>query len=288
MKISSLFVDIESPAYDGLASRWWSGREEWLGEEEHVSIGETLAAARAEAGLTTAEVAESTRIRRTLVEAIEADDYRLCGGDVYTRGHIGTIARTVGLDPAPLLAEFDSSHLETAPSPSRIFESETASRAERRGPNWVAAMVVALVVLVGVGIWQVAAGPDNPRETVTGVFPDVTTSPPVESAPPEQTPSPSPTNTDIAEVPADGVEVVVRAQGGRSWIAVIEGNRQVFTGPLEAGKTMTFKDNAKVKLVVGNAGAIRLTVNGTDLGAPGGFGEVARLTFGPGDPTAAG
>ena len=53
-----------------------------------MSIGETLAAARLAAGLTTAQVAETTRIRRTLIEAIEADDYRLCGGDVYARGHI--------------------------------------------------------------------------------------------------------------------------------------------------------------------------------------------------------
>ncbi len=253
-----------------------------------MSIGEALAAARTKAGLTTADVADRTRIRRTLVEAIEADDYRLCGGDIYARGHIGTIARTVGLDPAPLLAEFDSTHLETAPSPSRIFESETQARPERRGPNWVAAMAVALVVLVSVGIWQLASGSDTPRETVTGVVPDVTTSPPVESTPPEQSSSPSPSNTDIAEAPAEGVVVVVKAQGGRSWIAATEGNRQVFSGTLEDGKSMTFKNDSKVKLVLGNAGAIRLTVNGTDLGSPGGFGEVSRLTFGPGDPTAAG
>jgi cytoskeletal protein RodZ len=149
-------------------------------------------------------------------------------------------------------------------------------------------MAVALVVLVGVGIWQVATGSDAPRETVTGVVPDVTTSPPPESTPPEQSSSPTPSNTDIAEVPADGVVVVVKAQGGRSWIAATEGNRQVFTGTLEDGKTMTFKNHNNVKLVLGNAGAIRLTVNGTDLGSPGGVGEVARLTFGPGDPTAAG
>ena len=36
-----------------------------------MSIGETLTAARLAAGLTTADVAEKTRIRRTLIEAIE-------------------------------------------------------------------------------------------------------------------------------------------------------------------------------------------------------------------------
>ena len=65
-----------------------------------MTIGERLVEARLEAGLTTAQVAETTRIRRTLVEAIEADDYRLCGGDIYARGHIQTIARTVGMSVA--------------------------------------------------------------------------------------------------------------------------------------------------------------------------------------------
>jgi hypothetical protein len=36
--------------------------------------------------------------------------------------------------------------------------------------------------------------------------------------------------------------------------------------------------------VIGNAGAVDLRVNGTDLGSPGGSGEVVRLEFGPGDP----
>ena len=128
-----------------------------------MSIGETLTAARLAAGLTTADVAEKTRIRRTLVEAIEADDYRLCGGDIYARGHIGTIARTVGTDPAPLLADFDRSHpRDTAPRATEVFESETTKTRERRvGPNWSAAMAAALVVVVLLAGWQLSRGGGN-------------------------------------------------------------------------------------------------------------------------------
>ncbi len=258
-----------------------------------MSIGETLTAARLEAGLTTADVADTTRIRRTLVEAIEADDYRLCGGDIYARGHIGTIARTVGLDPAPLLAEFDSTHAETAPSATRVFESETSARPERGGPNWVAAMIGALVLVVGLGLWQVVTRPDTPRQTTTGVVPSVSPSPTTSESTPSPSPTesstsePQPSNSDVAEVPA-GVTVRITASGGRSWILATEGSQQAFQGTLEAGQTKTFTNDRTVKLVVGNAGAVKLKVNGVDLGTPGNNGDVVRLTFVPGDPTAAG
>ena len=121
-----------------------------------MSIGETLAEARETAGLTVEEVATATRIRRLLVVGIEHDDFTACGGDFYARGHIRTLARTVGLDARPLLVEFDARRTATVPRrASDVFESETAARPERRGPNWSAAMTVALMVVVVFGVAQV-------------------------------------------------------------------------------------------------------------------------------------
>ena len=77
-----------------------------------MSIGQTLASAREKAGLTVEQVAAATRIRRTLVMDIERDDFASSGGDFYARGHVRTIAQKVGLDPAPLLAEFDAARPE--------------------------------------------------------------------------------------------------------------------------------------------------------------------------------
>ena len=115
-----------------------------------MSIGQTLASAREKAGLTVEQVAAATRIRRTLVMDIERDDFASSGGDFYARGHVRTIAQKVGIDPAPLLAEFDAARPEAAPPRATdVFESETAARAERRGPNWSAAMAVAVAVRPG-------------------------------------------------------------------------------------------------------------------------------------------
>ena len=57
-----------------------------------MSIGDTLAEARHQAGLTTMQVSQQTRIRESIVRAIEQGDFSPCGGDFYARGHIRSIA----------------------------------------------------------------------------------------------------------------------------------------------------------------------------------------------------
>ena len=73
-----------------------------------MSIGEALAQARSQAGLTLTQVSQRTRIRETIIAGIEADDYSSCGGDFYARGHIRAIARVAGIDSEPLIEEYDA------------------------------------------------------------------------------------------------------------------------------------------------------------------------------------
>jgi cytoskeleton protein RodZ len=86
-----------------------------------MSIGAELAGARRKAGLTIAEVSQRTRIREAIVRGIERDDFSACGGDFYARGHIRAIARVAGVDPEPLVREYDDAReavtQETIPVP---------------------------------------------------------------------------------------------------------------------------------------------------------------------------
>ena len=66
-----------------------------------MSIGETLADARRQAGLTITQVSQQTRIRESIIRDIEQDDFSACGGDFYARGHIRSIAGAVGADSVP-------------------------------------------------------------------------------------------------------------------------------------------------------------------------------------------
>lgn len=98
---------------------------------ECVSIGAKLHEARQRAGLTIAEASARTRIRSPIIRAIERDDFSSCGGDFYARGHIRALARAAGLDPGPLVREYDAAH----PSGQPPAADELARRPPPGGDN---------------------------------------------------------------------------------------------------------------------------------------------------------
>ncbi|WP_328563013.1 helix-turn-helix domain-containing protein [Streptomyces coelicoflavus] len=263
---------------------------EGVSEEAGPSVGRALQQARIAAGLTVDDITTATRVRIAIVHAIEADDFAPCGGDVYARGHIRTLAKAVGLDPAELLARFDAEHggrpAPTAAAP--LFEAERI-RPERRGPNWTAAMVAAIVAVIGfVGFTFVKGGDDggNEASVAEGAKPSSGESASAGAKPKKPAdPKPEPSDSAIAAAPADKVTVKVSATDGRSWISAKDHNgRLLFDGLLKQGDSKTFQDNEKVNLVLGDAGAIELYVNGKKIEDDFQPGAVERLTYTKGDP----
>jgi hypothetical protein len=169
-----------------------------------------------------------------------------------------------------------------APRATEVFESETAARADRRGPNWSAAMEVALVLVLVYGVAQALTGSDHrPTEGVGGSAGPTTSAPGV---PGSATPTPTDDSSAVAQAPRDRVTVVLQARD-RSWVQATTANgTELFQGLIQKGQVKTFTDRRQVRLVVGNAGAVTLRVNGTDVGAPGRRGQVARVQFTPQDP----
>ncbi|UGQ09925.1 helix-turn-helix domain-containing protein [Yinghuangia sp. ASG 101] len=251
-----------------------------------MSIGQTLADARISAGLSVDRVSEVTRIRQTLVEAIEHDDFTGCGGDFYARGHIRSIARVVGVDADPLIAEYDETKGGTpAPSPSVIFEPERVKPERKLAPNWTAAMAAAVVVVLAFVIFQwVGGGDDNDSgnaATTTSAPPPPPNPEPAVSPPPPAAP---PTQQVVAQAP-DQVTVRADAVDGKSWISVTDGDgKKVFEGTVEKGAHKEWSNPEELRLVIGNAQAIHLNVNGKDIGPASTKSSVARVTFTPGNP----
>jgi cytoskeletal protein RodZ len=143
-----------------------------------VGIGEALTAARSQAGLTVAQVSQRTRIRQTIIRAIENDDYSTCGGDFYARGHIRSIAKVVGADSEPLIQEYDADHrargalsavsLEELATTNRTsgprrptWLDDLATKSRRTPPwrpNWALVLAAALVVAFGVLGYSLLSG----------------------------------------------------------------------------------------------------------------------------------
>jgi cytoskeletal protein RodZ len=161
----------------------------------------------------------------------------------------------------------------------------------RRGANWTAVMALALAVVVGIGVISFLQRPQstspaasNPTSGSSSPAPggSASSSP---STSPSTAPTPSTSPSDVV-AQADGVTVKLAVTGGASWMRVTTASgTTLFEGTLNNGDTKTFRDKTRVKLLVGNAGAVSLKVNGKDLGAPGANGQVIKVDFGPGDPT---
>jgi transcriptional regulator with XRE-family HTH domain len=250
-----------------------------------MAVGEALAAARAEAGESVEDVSRATRIRGELLRKIEAGDFAACGGAVYARGHIRAIATHLGVDPAPFVAEFDKEHgAAEVPAAREIFEHEVLAMPERTGPNWTAAMAV----VAGLALIVALVSLFNSDSTGTPVEAATLTSPtptPTLVVTPSSAPSP---DTIAGQVPGSGVFLRVTVTSSKSYVTVRADGKTIYQGLLTAPAKMDFSAKKTIHLVIGNAAAVNLLVNGRDLGSPGRPGEVVRLDFGPGDPTAAG
>ncbi len=258
-------------------------------EDNRPAIGRVLQQARIDSGLTIDEVSASTRVRVPIVQAIEQDDYSRCGGDVYARGHIRMVARAVGLDPDPLVAQYDSEHGgRPAPTPAApLFEAERI-RPERSRPNWTAAMVAAIVAVVGFVGFTLFNGQDgegSDSHVAEGPAPDKKPSPTKSKTNKPVDPKPDPSDSAIAAVPKDKVTVKLSVLDDKSWISAKSHNgKLLFDGTLLKGQSKTFQDDERVDLILGNAGAIELYVNGKKVEDQFETGQVERLSYTKGDP----
>ena len=247
-----------------------------------MSIGDTLADARRQAGLTITQVSQRTCIRETIIRGIERGDFSSCGGDFYARGHIRSIARAVGADDEELIREYDAVH--GAPQAIRaadVFEPATPIKIkERRRPNWSLAMVLVLAVVAGYGVYRVvnsaAAHSVNVQATSGRVVSHHRAARPVSA-------SASPSATPSATASPDVVISLTAIQD--CWVEFTKPDGVFLLQAYVVGgtaKTWTF--SRPVNMNIGNPGGIVLTVNGKRVGSPGATGQPVTLSLGPGRP----
>jgi cytoskeleton protein RodZ len=246
-------------------------------------LGAALAAARRDRGLSVEDVSAATRIRPAIIRAIEADEFDACGGAVYARGHLRSIAQVVGADSRPLVEEFDRRFHQPVPAlrtaPLGSFEPpRDAGRSGRQSPTWasVAAGVLVVVVLFLGASWLVGRGHDDgaagsPLAAATTPAATATTA----------APKPSPTPVRPAPPAYKGVVLRLQASGGQSWVSVrSSAGTEIYQGVLTDGMAKEFRDDTKLSVRFGNSPAVRVTQNGRAMGAPQCERQVCTVAFG--------
>ena len=242
-----------------------------------MSIGESLAEARRQAGLTIGQVSHQTRIRESIIRDIEQDDFSACGGDFYARGHIRSIAAVVGADPVPLISAYDAEH--GPPGMIRaadVFEPSTPIKIrERRSPSLSLIVAVVLLAIIGFGAYRLVSdnGGGGSKSAAHLAAP---THKATASAKPTAHPSPTPTSHDV---------VIQLTANEDCWVLLTKSSdgTQIFMGVVPAGSSRTWTEKQPVNMRLGNPPGVVLTVDGkhqsTNVNNP------VTLSFSPGKTT---
>lgn len=223
-----------------------------------------LRAAREAAGLTVEQVSKKTNIRAGVIEDLEKNSVEVSGGIAYARGHIRSIAKVIKADGDLLVAEIESAQGgEIRKIVDRFYENNVLDRPKVKKTlkfgslAAIAAAVLAIGFIITIAI--------NNSSTSTGK---------VEINP---TNSPAASNSTGA---TSAVNLVFTGVDGKSWIGIVDATgKEIFDGQIKSGETKSFNSASDLKVTIGNAAAIKVTLNGSDLGVPGGYGEVVRYTY---------
>jgi cytoskeletal protein RodZ len=220
-----------------------------------------LRAAREAAGLTIEQVSKKTNIRMTVIEDLEKNSVEVCGGIAYARGHIRSIARVLKVDGDQLVAEIESAQkTESRRIIDRLYENNAADKPKTKrliNLGRVAVIAAIVVVIAFVVTFAIANIPSTNNKEV-------------------QTNQSQSTSTAVT----DGVNLLFTGIDGKTWIGITnEAGEQIFNGQIKSGQSQSFSDKGSLKVIIGNAAAVKVSLNGTDLGVPGGYGEVVRFNY---------
>ncbi len=255
------------------------------------SVGDTLRRARIARSMSVGDVEAALHVRPHYVQALETDDFALLPPTVYTRALIRDYARLVGLDPSDLLER----SLPMRPQDRNPIRPAISPIDKPPLISWKAVLITAGVMVcaslfvylytqlssfadsIDAGQVRAQALPTQPSRSISALLTPLPTSAPG----PTETPAPSPT-------PITGLLVEARISE-RSWVQVWTDNRSVLAQTLPPGAIQAFNADQSVRMRVGNAGGVDITVNGVHQGRLGSTGQVLDASWGrEGQPTSPG
>lgn len=241
------------------------------------TLGETLRQARLDKGVSLADAARETRIRRTYLEALEGEDPAALPAPVYTRGFLRTYAEYLGLNPQAMLDLYQPGARREPNPPLRAAVPRVAiPRQIPLRPVLYGIGGVAFVVLLGFA-WNLyqdvqhslrEGEPVRVRGTPTPIGARLPTPLPIALASPSPSPSPTPEPTSppppaTATPVIDGLLVEFRTNE-RVYVEAAVDGQQVLAETLAPGTQRSLplaKNNVIMR--VSNGSAVDVSVNGT-------------------------
>ncbi|VAX29774.1 hypothetical protein MNBD_NITROSPIRAE02-1177 [hydrothermal vent metagenome] len=227
-------------------------------------LGEYLRKHREKANLSLKEISLITRIRCEYLKALENEEFEKIPGEVFVRGYIKEFLKTISIEPSEAIRLYNEQKKASAatqeplPLPPKI----------RFSPQLLLYPLVALLIIIpmimlypynkSTNDLEGKAKRESKIDRVVTMIPNPVT--PAEA---------DYTNKHVLEITAiEDTWIFLRIDDNLSYSMILEpGQKRIWTG------------DRQFFLKVGNAGGIRLTFDGREIGAPGKRGHVVKLTL---------
>lgn len=245
-----------------------------------MTIGSELREAREQRGISLAQISERTKIRQSVLRAIENDDFEGLPGSVIMRGFLKLYAREVGLDPNDVgrryteqVAESHADSQDAATSPGRADTAHgDEAFAQARVRRAVAGILLA-IALIGVSylVWRRTATPSS--DTRTAAPSAVSPPAPAPSAPAPAATGTAPAVADKAAAPrpdaaaaraaptaADGLRIDLQVTDA-CWIAATADGQQVAYRVVNAGERLSIRATKEAVIRIGMPANVSVSIN---------------------------
>lgn len=221
-----------------------------------IGVGTALRKAREMRGITLDAASRDTKLHVNQLRALEAEEFDALLGDVYVRGSLRTYAQYLGVSPDKVIAAYTrhADEPEPPPPPAKLGRVERAIAATRVRDNqrlmtFLAITALAFAVVFGL----VSRG---------------------RSAPP---PAALPTVAAAPDPAGRQIDAVLKALRPVNVVVVSDGLRRRYS--LSRGETRTFMADTALRIEVMDGGAVRLMVDGVNMGVPGSNGVPWRHSY---------
>jgi cytoskeletal protein RodZ len=260
-------------------------------EPPAMSFGEELRRERVVREISLEEISSATKISLRLLQALEDGDVRRLPPPTFTRGFIRAYAGHLGIDPEEKVNAYLADLAGTppdGPGPKKPRPRSRFWRSRRATAGTIVGGVTGLLLLLGL-----IANPERrpiafrahtaPRLAPSALKNVTFSSEPTPAIRLEPVAAPA-VAADAAPPASPGRVSLLLEFDGDSWTELEADGHMIFSGLIHQGESKRFEAREGFRLTLGNAGAVRVTVDGRALDRLGGEGKVVRNLLLPGSP----
>ena len=243
-------------------------------EDFTTDIGFRIRQAREQRGLTIWDIANTTKISSSALNAIERNEFARLPGGVYSRAYVRAFATEVGLNADELAREYRA-RFETEPPAEPLVRHDAdwkhRLRLSHRFP-FVLVTVVGISICASV-ILQRGQVPDEASDgrilrAVEPGIPDDT----AQAGDSGGTEEVAFTNAAVADIRAPSLRLELRTKGP-CWVSAVADGERVVYRLMQPGERTLVEARVAITLRVGDAGAVAYSINGATGRPLGGNGE---------------